>query len=45
MALINNKKTYESKNLTVKGKCMIKAEDQSLIKQAQRLRDKSTKNN
>ena len=33
MALINNKKTYESKNLTEKGKYIIKAVDQSLIQQ------------
>ena len=33
MALIKNKKTYESKNLTVKGK-YIQVVDQSLIQQA-----------
>ena len=33
MALINNKKTYKTKTLTGKSKDMIKAVDQSLIKQ------------
>ena len=32
--MINNEKTHESKNLTGKGKYIIKAVNQSLIKQA-----------
>ena len=45
MVLINNKKTYESKNLTGKGKYIIKVVDKSLIKQAWWLKEKSSKNN
>ena len=43
MALINNKKTYKSKNLTEDG--IIKVVDQSFIKLAWRLKDKSSKIN
>lgn len=31
MALTNNKKTYKSRNLTGKGKCIVKVVDRSAI--------------
>lgn len=45
MTLINNKKTHESRSLTGKGKHIIKVVDQSLIKQAWRVKDKISKTN
>ena len=44
MVLINKKKKHESKNLTGKDKYILNVVDQSHIKQAPRLKDKSSKN-
>ena len=43
MVLINSKKMYETKNLTGKGKYIIKVVDQSHIKQAYKLKTKLVK--
>ena len=43
MVLINNKKTYKSKNLIGKGKYIIGVVDQSLVKQVGRVKDKGRK--
>ena len=45
MAVIKNKKTWKIKNLTKKDKYILKTVRQSLIKQAWRLKDKSSKIN